>query len=111
MATNPLERAFSLVRTLVSGYAAAPEDVVTRTAHRLVESTDLHDGWAKRVIELADGRTVGEIATTIYGDELRCGAWIADIGLWRHLYYRSVIAAVEEMAERGHIALSEAGRD
>lgn len=111
MATSPLERAFSMVRAMVSGYPAAPGDIAARTAHRLVESTDMHDGWAKRVIELADGRTVGEIVAVIYRDELRCGAWMADIALWRHLFHRSVIAAVEELAERGHIALREAERD
>ena len=66
------------------------------------------DDWAERIIELGDGRPVGEIVAAMYREELTKGGWMADIGLWRGAFARRVIGVITELAERGYVALRDA---
>lgn len=65
--------------------------------------------WERRIVDLADGRSVGEIIAIIYGEELKAGAWMVDIGIWSDLFARSVITVINELADRGYIQLRGAG--
>ena len=77
------------------------------TARQLVFRTEdadaSADGWAGRIIEMSDGRPVSEIVAAIYLDELRAGAWAADIGIWNHLFAKSVIEVIDRLAAQGSI--------
>jgi sulfate adenylyltransferase len=61
--------------------------------------------WEQLIIERYDGRALGEIIQDLYAEELRKGGWVADIGLWRHLFDQSVIDTVMGLADRGYIDL------
>ncbi len=84
--------------------------VSDETKRRLVcRSRDAHvqtNSWERRIVELSDGRPLSEIIETLYIDELRAGAWAADIGLWKHLFDRSVIETVHTLASRGCLSLA-----
>ena len=66
------------------------------------EATDV---WMKRIIALADGKSAQEIAQALYLEELRAGGAIADIGLWRSLFFNQVQRTLKEMSDRGYIRL------
>ena len=63
------------------------------------------NAWERRIIELSDGRLLSEIIETLYIDELKAGAWAADIGLWKNLFDRSVIETVHTLASKGYLSL------
>ena len=42
---------------------------------------------------------------TLYLYELRNGAWLTDIGLWKTLFDRTVVETVYELARTGYISL------
>ena len=63
------------------------------------------NAWERRIIDLSDGRPLFEIMEVLYIDELKAGAWSADIGLWKHLFDRSVVETVLALAGRGCLSL------
>jgi hypothetical protein len=69
-----------------------------------------HDDWERRILALSDGRSVSEVVATIYRDELRRGAWAADIGVWSGLFSERVLWVINDLAAQGQIHLkSRAG--
>ena len=54
---------------------------------------------------MAAGRTIGEIAEVLYGQELRRGGSDAEIGLWKPLFVWNVAKAVVGLADRGFLIL------
>ena len=46
---------------------------------------------------------------TLYLDELRKGAGLVDIGIWKTLFDRAVVATVFELADNGYIGLLQGG--
>ena len=67
------------------------------------------NAWERRIIKVSDGRPLSEIIETLYIDELKAGAWAADIGLWKHLFDRSVIETVHTLVSRGYLSLVSDG--
>jgi hypothetical protein len=102
------------IRSIARAWAiyapAADDDVIRRLAYAADDTAEIEDEWAQRIIDLADGRSVGEIVDTLYGEELRAGAWMADIGIWSAHYAGSVIKVVLDLADRGYIQLRDASR-
>lgn len=69
---------------------------------RLVEAREVKDRWLRRIIELADGKSVEEIAEALYLEELRAGACDTDIGFWRTSFCRDVAKAIATLVSQGH---------
>ena len=65
------------------------------------------DRWEKRIIELGDGRSVGEIKGVLYRDELIAGASAVDIGMWKRGFDRSVDRVIAELVARGILHLRQ----
>ena len=64
-----------------------------------------HYSWESRIVELSDGRSVGELKETLYREQLMAGASLVDIGVWRGLFDRSVDGAIGELAKKKYIRL------
>ena len=67
------------------------------------------NAWERRIIELSDNRPMSEIIEILYIAELKAGAWAADIGLWKHLFDRSVIETVHTLANKGCLSMASDG--
>ena len=63
------------------------------------------DVWDQKIVEMADGRSVGEIIASLYREELAHGAQAIDIGMWKHLFDRNVVAKIGDLAHRGYISV------
>ena len=55
---------------------------------------------------MCDGRSVGEIKSMLYEEELSAGASVVDIGLWRGLFDRSIQEALLRLIYSGHVRLA-----
>ena len=69
------------------------------------------DPWKRAVFQQCHGQSVGNIVNALYLDELRRGAWLVDIGIWKSLFDRTVLTAIRELADEGYIYLSAAGEN
>lgn len=87
--------------------------IACRLPDKLVRSPGTPDFWERRILELSDGRTVGEIVGVLYSDELRAGASITDIGMWKQLFDKRVVNCIFDLAQKGYIRLelSEADKE
>ena len=63
------------------------------------------DPLERRIVELGDGRTAREIMETLFLEEIRAGAWIVDIALWKYIFDRSVAVTIRQLADRGYLKL------
>jgi len=88
---------------------AVPEPVSRNPSQQLVfrvaEAREVKDPWLRRIIELADGKSVEEIAGALYLEELRAGAGDADIGFWRTAFCRDVAKAIGKLASQGYVRM------
>ena len=95
------------ITTLVK--LAFPEPVAQKTPQHLVfrvaEAREVKDPWLRRIIELADGKSVEEISEALYSEELRAGAWDADIGFWRTAFCREVAKTIGKLASQGYVRI------
>ena len=102
-----------LLRKLARKFLA--ETVVSETAQQLVfrlaDPSDLQDTWRRRIIELSDGKSISEITEILYREELKMGAWVVDIGLWKHLFDQGVITTLIELAQSGYVCMETAECD
>ena len=81
-----------------------PDDKTTRQlVYRLKEIAASKDAWEPKIVEMGDGRSVGEIIASLYREELAHGAQTVDIGMWKHLFDRNVVAKIGDLARRGYI--------
>ena len=99
---------FTIVQTLLT------QPVRSKSAQKFVFRLDLvsavKDSRMGRILELADGKSVEEIAEVLYAEELRAGAWLVDIGVWRSLFDQDVVKTLNQMADLGYIQMGEASR-
>jgi hypothetical protein len=70
------------------------------------QAYELDDRWMKRIVELADGRSIEDIFRILYLEELASGAWLADIGLWQGTFYQEVARVLQNMSDDGYIRLT-----
>ena len=94
-----------VIRTLARIFFHDPTDDKTtrQLVYRLKEIAASKDAWDQKIVEMADGRSVGEIIASLYGEELAHGAQIVDIGMWKHLFDQTVVAKIGDLAHRGYI--------
>ena len=95
------------ITTLVK--MAFPEPVSQKPSQqfvlRVAEASAVKDAWLRRIIELADGKSVEEISEALYLEELRAGAWDADIGFWRTAFCREVAKTIGKLASQGYVRI------
>jgi hypothetical protein len=65
----------------------------------------LDDRWMKRIVELADGKSIEEISRILYLEELGSGAGLADLGLWQSTFYQEVTRVLQDMSDGGYVRL------
>ena len=56
-------------------------------------------------MELSDGKPMGEIIETLYREEIKAGAWLVDVGLWKNIFDQSVVKTINQLAGRGLVRL------
>ena len=82
------------------------EDGKSRQLIYRVGSIDgLRDPWLRRIVELGDGRTVGEIAEALYHRELHRGAGLVDIGIWKCFFDASVRRSIGHLVYQGRLRI------
>ena len=101
------------VQKMVEGLAepVVPADEGTR-AMRVFRRSDRRlpqDSLEQRIVELGDGRTTGEIVETLYIEEIRAGAWMVDIALWKYIFDHSIAVTIRQLADRGYLNLEPKG--
>ena len=87
------------------GFDGAGHDNNRWLAHGAREASRVPDAWERRIVELSDGRPVAEIIEILYLEEVKAGAWAADIGLWKRIFDRSVVGTIGALATKGDIRL------
>lgn len=93
----------SALATALRGSQMIHED--ERFSIRLKEADYTNDRLERRITELADGKSIDEILDTVFSQEVRAGAWVVDIGIWRNLFDQSVVKTIGELAYQGYICL------
>ncbi len=63
------------------------------------------DPWERRILDLADGNSPGQVAEYLYRDELAKGAHLADIGIWKNLFDRSVADGIGRLVSEGYLSV------
>ncbi len=95
----------TMVRTLFSGPVS--QKPASQLVFRLIDPCEVKDVWVRRIIGLADGRTIEEISEEMYLEESGSGAWVSDVGLWRNLFHRDVANTIGGLASRGYVRLED----
>mgnify|MGYP001056979922 CR=1 FL=1 len=92
---------YKVVERLAQSMVLADEGRVFRASDRRLPQDPLE----QRIVELGDGRSTGEIVETLYVEEIRAGAWIVDIALWKYIFDRMVAVTIRRLADRGYLKL------
>jgi len=100
---NPVQAIKNLARWLCLG----PEVVGSNpTLVRCVKEVNGACGpWEKRILDLADGKSPGQVAEILYRDQLAKGAHLADIGIWKNLFDRSVAENIGQLVSEGYLSV------
>ena len=51
--------------------------------YRIAGGGEIKDAWESRIVELGNGRSIGEITEILYREEIMAGASVVDIGIWK----------------------------
>ena len=70
---------------------------------------EVEDPLQRRIIALADGRSMSEIIDILYGEEVCAGAWAADIGIWKGRFRDDATKVIGEIVRLGYISVEPAG--
>ena len=73
--------------------------------YKLRPISDYSDSWEWTIVERCNGKSIRNIVETLYLEELRKGAWLVDIGIWKTLFDREVVATIHELTDKGYIRL------
>ena len=71
--------------------------------YRVAEPDGVREAFLRKVLDLADGRSIEEIAERLYLDELQAGAWVADIGLWKNRYIQDIARSINGLESQGRV--------
>ena len=86
-------------------------EVPQQVAYPVKLSNGVKGTWERRIIDLADGKSINEILEAMFSEELMAGAWMVDIGIWRNLFDQSVVKTIGELADLGYIRLEPSIRE
>lgn len=70
---------------------------------RVKEVNGVCGPWEKKILALAGGSSPGRVAEILYRDELDKGAYLADIGIWKTLFDRSVADDIGRLVSEGYL--------
>lgn len=98
------------MRALLRGFPIEPDmsaglSPVSPRVFRISEPAEVANPLARRIVQLADGKSVNEITATIYAEELRRGGWVADIGLCRGMFQQELCDTIAELVRQGCVSL------
>ena len=93
----------SVARTLRRVSLFPTDETARRLVYRTGDVDATASGWAGRIVEMGDGRSVAEIVTAIYLEEQQAGAWAEDLGVWSQLFAISVIEVIDHLSAQGLI--------
>lgn len=82
-----------------------------QVAYRVKGADEVKDTWKRRIIDLADGKSIDETLDILFREEIRSGAWVVDVGIWRGLFDQDVIKTIGELADQGYICLEPSIRE
>ena len=83
--------------------ASKPEASIPRRVVHVNPDITCDDKWDGRLLVLCDGRSVSEIIQILYHEELANGAALTDLGIWKSLFDRSVIQAINSLSQQGFL--------
>ena len=69
------------------------------------EANGACDPWDRRILDLADGKSPGQVAEILYRDQLAKGAHLADIGIWKSLFHQSVAKNIGQLVSEGYLSV------
>ena len=101
----------SLGRYLQRGWPLPQERASGKRLFSVSDPGAVDVGLERRIVELGDGRQVDEALAILYREELRAGAWMADIGVWKTLFLDGVMKVIGDLAAQGHVVLEDSPRD
>ena len=78
-------------------------ETVPRRVYGVALRRAVKDGWESRILEMADGKTLGHITAALLMEEVRAGAWLADIGVLHDLFAEQVVKVVTDLERRGFV--------
>ena len=90
----------------MSGLDTETRKATSQRLYRVREASGTKDDWERRIIGLSNGYPVGEIVETLYREEIKGGAWVVDVGLWKGIFDQSVHKKINELVSRGFIRLN-----
>ncbi len=99
------------VRNLARWLFSDPEvaGTIPTLVRSVKEANGACDPWERRILDLADGNSPGQVAEILYRDELAKGAHLADIGIWKNLFDRSVAEDIGRLVSRGYLSVLSDG--
>ena len=101
LAGKPVRVILSITRRLFA--EPTGEKAACQLVFKVKRDGEAEDRWVGRIIQLADGKSIKEIAETVYLEELRAGGQEADIGLWKTPYCREVTRTIGRLADQGYL--------
>ena len=99
----PVQAIRNLARWLLFGPVAARSNPTL--VRSVKEVNGACDPWERRILDLADGNSPGQVAEYLYRDELAKGAHLADIGIWKNLFDRSVADDISRLVSEGYLSV------
>ena len=95
----------SLIKILASKFIFFPSPGETRDllVYRTTKAHSRKTGWEKRIVELADGRSLHEIMRTLYHEQLERGAGLVDVGTWKSFFDREVMDTIGDLVRKGYL--------
>ena len=102
---SPRARVRKVAGGLAQWMVSANEGDYARRVFRASDRCLPRDPVEQRIVELGDGRSAGEITETLYVDEIRAGAWIVDIALWKYVFDSSVGVTIRQLTDKGYLNL------
>ena len=96
------------IKNLARRVFFGPEVVVSRTtlARSRKEVNGTCGAWERRILDLADGHSPGQVAEALYRRELAKGAHLTDIGIWKNLFDQSVADEIGRLVNEGYLSVN-----
>ena len=101
---NPVQSIKNLARWLLSGPDAVAFSTTLARSRKEVNGTC--GEWERKILELADGSSPGQVAEVLYRRELARGAHLTDIGIWKNFFDRSVADEIGRLVSEGYLSVN-----
>ena len=91
--------------TRIFGVRQAEDKSLRSVVYKVKPLSHYSDSWEWTIVEQSNGKTISNIVESLYLEALGNGARLADIGIWKSLFDRTVLAKVYQLADGGYIRL------